>query len=85
MQMTQQQKQKKGGFTITEILIVVVLLFGIAIPCLYGYVNNIVKFTKCDFKEPYKAEILRGIGIAIAPVGMVEGYLTIDDGQVLGK
>lgn len=36
------------------------------------------KLTQCDFEAPYKAEVLYGIGI-IPPVGLVMGFLTIDD------
>jgi hypothetical protein len=46
---------------------------------LYGYVANIVSLCHCDFKEQYKAEILRGIGIVLPPVGVIEGYLKIED------
>lgn len=44
-----------------------------------GWVMNIVAFTKCDFQMPIKAEIVRGIGIGIPPVGAVMGYLDIED------
>lgn len=48
-----------------------------------GWYMNIAKFAKCDFKEPYKAEIWRGIGIVAAPIGAVEGFITIQDGNQL--
>ena len=44
-----------------------------------GWIINIVKFANTDFKEPYKAEIIRGVGIGIAPIGMVTGYIKIKD------
>lgn len=44
-----------------------------------GYCVNIVKFIRCDFREPYRAEVLRGIGISFPPVGGVLGYVTIKD------
>lgn len=44
-----------------------------------GWVLNIVQFCRCDFDAPYKAEIIRGAGVVIAPVGSVVGYLNIQD------
>ncbi|NOR27672.1 MAG: hypothetical protein GQ540_03975 [Lutibacter sp.] len=41
-----------------------------------GWVMNINKLSKCDFKEPYKAEIIHSIGI-IPLVGMVTGWMDI--------
>ena len=70
---------KKNGFTMTELLIVVVLVFAILIPATYGYINNIVQFSRLDFKSPYKAEVLRGVGIVMPVVGVVEGYMKIED------
>ena len=59
------------------------LCFGLVvviIVCCFGYVANVVNFCKCDFAEPYKAEIIRGLGIAIPPVGVVAGFCNIADG-----
>jgi hypothetical protein len=44
-----------------------------------GWVANVVKFITCDFRAPYKAEVLRGVGIVVPFVGCVEGYFTIED------
>lgn len=44
-----------------------------------GYVKNIVKLCKCDFKAPYKAEAVHAAGI-IPPVGIITGWLNIEDG-----
>lgn len=50
------------------------------IACFVGYGKNIYKFTKCDFEEPYKAEVMRGLGVLpLVPVGVIVGYLEIDD------
>lgn len=46
---------------------------------LWGYVANVVKFVSADFQEPYKEEVLRGIGVFIPPVGVVIGYLEIEE------
>jgi hypothetical protein len=67
------------GNVISAILIVLIIL-AIAFFPIYGWVNNIVQFCKCDFEAPYKAEVCRGIGVIIPPVGCVEGFLHINDG-----
>lgn len=59
---------------------VVIMLFLVVVVG-FGYVSNIVKLTKCDFKPSYKAEVLRGVGIVVPPVGIIEGYLSISDGK----
>jgi hypothetical protein len=41
---------------------------------LYGWVMNIVYLIGCDFDPSYKAEILRGLGIFVAPLGIILGY-----------
>lgn len=43
----------------------------IIIICVGLWIMNIVKFCQCDFKEPYKTEIIRGIGIPVAFVGII--------------
>jgi len=42
-----------------------------------GWILNIIQFAKLDFKQPYKAEIIRGIGIT--PVGAIIGWIKIED------
>lgn len=49
-------------------------LFGVI-----GYGKNIYNLTQCDFNAPYKAEVLRIIGIPVAPVGAILGYIKIND------
>lgn len=48
---------------------------------LCGYISNVVKFVNCDFSSPYKAELIRGVGVLFPPVGMVAGYVEIEDGN----
>ena len=60
----------------SKIGIVAVVIY---IALAYGYIANLVKFVQCDFEDPYKAEVIRGIGVVIPPVGVVCGYLTIED------
>ena len=45
---------------------------------LFGYYNNIAKLVELDFEKPYKAEILRGVGL-IPPVGMIMGYVEFEE------
>ncbi|MBT7930180.1 hypothetical protein HN682_09780 [Candidatus Peregrinibacteria bacterium] len=61
--------------------ILMILCFGIAAAC--GWVMNIYKFAKCDFKAPYKAEIIRGIALPCAPIGAIIGWIHIGDGEVV--
>lgn len=60
-------------------IMVILVYLAILIGAGYGWINNIVEFASCDFESPYKAEIVRGVGIPIAPVGAVLGYLDIED------
>ena len=43
-----------------------------------GWCLNFVKFVKLDFRAPYKAEIIRGIGV-FSPIGSIIGYIHIND------
>jgi len=56
---------------IVGLMLVSVLLVSFPV----GYIANIVKLSDCDFKAPYKAEIIRGVGIVIPPVGYVVGFI----------
>lgn len=55
-------------------------IFLIWVLILSGWVMNIVKLTKCNFEAPYKAEVIRVVGI-IPPVGMVVGWMNFKDGE----
>lgn len=44
-----------------------------------GCVMNIYKLVTSDFEEPYKSEIVRGIGIPVFIVGAVIGWMDIGD------
>lgn len=56
---------------ISASLIVIAL---VSIFALVGWVKNIVKLSDCDFKPPYKAEVIHTIGL-IPPVGAVTGWI----------
>jgi len=41
-----------------------------------GWVKNLIKLSECDFKAPYKAEVIHIVGLA-PPIGMVTGWLDL--------
>jgi hypothetical protein len=47
--------------------------------CLFGWGNNLYRLTQCDFDTPLKAEVIRGAGVIVFPLGIVLGYITIED------
>lgn len=53
-----------------------ILLF---IAGMVGWFLNIYKLFRADFAEPYKTEIIRGVGIPVWPMGAVSGYLQIGE------
>jgi hypothetical protein len=63
-------------FGVTSILFIIIM----CACAIFGWGMNIYKFASCDFKAPYKAEIVRGIGIPFAPVGAIVGWFSIADG-----
>ena len=61
------------GYTIVELLLVPGLLGAVAVAG--GWVANIVKLTSCHF-DPLNAEaVLRVVGIFLAPLGAVLGFV----------
>ena len=66
-------KNKKAQAEIFGLfLIIIVVLGGI------GWVKNIIELTKCDFKSPYKAEVVRVVGL-LPMVGAITGWITVED------
>lgn len=55
----------------------IVLIFWLA--CFIGYFMNVAKLIRCDFKAPYKAEVIRVIGVFTGVVGAVAGWMEIED------
>lgn len=49
----------------------------IMILAIVGWVKNIVAFSECDFEAPYECEVMHGIGIPVAPVGAVMGWIDV--------
>ena len=41
----------------------------------FGWGMNVYKMTQLDFASPYKAEVIRGVGL-IPVVGAIIGYMT---------
>lgn len=60
-----------GSATMLILVWAVIIMMGV------GWVKNIFGLTQCDFEEPYKAEIIRIIGIPVAPVGGIVGYMDV--------
>ena len=52
------------------IQIIILMIVGV------GWVKDIIKLTNCDFKPPYKAEVVYTIGL-VPPIGMVTGWLDV--------
>ena len=52
------------------VIVVIVLVVGT------GWVKNIIKLSDCDFKAPYKAEVIYAAGL-MPPVGAITGWLDI--------
>lgn len=63
--------EKFSMWTVAVVLIV-------ALVGLVGYVRNVVKIFGLDFQPPYKAEIIRGIGL-FPLAGAVVGWMKIED------
>jgi uncharacterized membrane protein len=53
------------------------VVMGIWLLFVIGWIMNVVKFAQCDFAEPYKEEVLRGIAIIVAPIGAILGWFNI--------
>ena len=64
-------RNKNGVVDVFQLVILVIWLLAIV-----GYVLNIVKLVQCDFKSPYKAEVIHGVGV-ITPISIVTGYLNL--------
>jgi hypothetical protein len=65
-------ENKKGSIG-TVFLVLTILIISI------GWIMNVVKFCKCDFEDPYKTEIIRGVGIPVFPMGAVCGFMDIGE------
>lgn len=69
--------KKRKGFVLVSMIVllyIAAIVFGGI-----GYVKNIIKLCHCDFQQPVKSEVIRGVGIIVAPVGAIVGYMAISD------
>ena len=64
----------KNSSTSINIIGLIIIIF-----CFTGWVKNIIKLSECDFEPSYKSEVLRIIGIPVAPMGIVIGYMDLTD------
>ena len=65
---------KNSSTSINIIGLIIIIIF-----CFTGWVKNIIKLSECDFEPSYKSEVLRIIGIPVAPMGIVIGYMDLTD------
>jgi len=63
-----------GRSFLTNIVLPIIIIITII-----GYSFNMISFAHCDFKEPYREEAIRGVGVIFPPVGIVAGYIDIED------
>jgi hypothetical protein len=61
----------ENGFTLLEVIVFLFIVFGLT-----GWSVNLAKLVNCDFKTPYKAEVIRTIGL-IPPIGMIVGWIDL--------
>lgn len=78
MKFNQVYKMKRAFVEYFQIFLVfcAICLF-LAIPV--GWMMNIYKLTKCDFEPSYKAEVIRSVGVLVAPVGTIVGYMDLGE------
>lgn len=57
-----------------KIIITVIVIF--ILTGFTGWVKNVVKLSECDFKYPYKAEVIHSLGL-FPPIGAITGYLNV--------
>jgi hypothetical protein len=56
------------------ILVLIIIAIG------WGWLANLYLFVvECDFEPDYKCEAVRGVGIFVAPVGVIAGYVDIGE------
>lgn len=55
------------------------IVYGLVIVLgVFGWCANVYKLAHDDFAEPYKSEVFRAVGLVVAPVGAVLGFVTFD-------
>lgn len=59
-------------------------IVGVIVFLAIGWFMNVIGLIGCDFdgaKTSYKTEIVRGIGVAVPPIGGVVGWLDIGEDE----
>lgn len=74
----ERREMKKDDKALALALTPFAILLIVGVLCLTGWVKNIVKLAHCDFKAPYKAEVVHAVGL-LPPVGVITGWINIDD------
>ena len=69
------QTKKDGTMSLKLVNIIIVYILCI-IMIATGWGINLYKLTQCDFESPYKAEVIRTIGI-IPPIGAIVGWIDL--------
>lgn len=64
--------EKLALYVLFVIVFCIISAFGL-------WVTNVVKFVSLDFDTPYRAEIIRGIGIPAAPIGIIVSLMDIGE------
>ena len=57
----------------------IVLGLTLIVSMFLGYIFNAVALFKCDFEPIGKAEVIRTIGVFVPPLGVIAGYMDIED------
>lgn len=60
-----------------SLILWVIVPIALILALFLGWGMNIYSLTQCDFEAPYRAEVLRMLGVFLAPVGGVLGWLDI--------
>ena len=60
---------------------VVGVVIGVGFFVGFSWCWNILKLSQCDFKSPYKEEVMRVAGIPIAPMGIIMGWVNFEESE----
>jgi len=66
-------KNQKGY---TQVAVLYIIIWFAAV---IGWGMNVYKLVTANFEPSYKNEIIRSVGVVITPVGVITGYIDIED------
>lgn len=66
--------KKQKGFTLIELIVVLVIVIGG-----WSWIWNAVKLASCDFESDYKCEVIHGVGLVIPPLSIGTAWFADDD------